>query len=107
MDGTSGRRWAMGTGSRVASVRPPADVVLSLALCVAALLWFASNLPGSWAPPLIGWILTTLCPLGTAVVCWRAARTPGLAGPTRRFWRSVGFISALVAAATAANARDA
>ncbi|HEU5107810.1 MAG TPA: GGDEF domain-containing protein, partial [Micromonosporaceae bacterium] len=89
------------------AARLPADVAVTLSLCAAALAWFLSNLPGSWAPPPIGWTLTALCWLGAAVVSWRVAGSPGLLAPARRFWRSLAAINVVVAAGTASHARDA
>jgi diguanylate cyclase (GGDEF)-like protein len=97
----------MAAGRRgVAAPFPPLPT-LSGGLCAAALAWFVSNLPGPWAPPLIGWIIATLCALLATAFTWRVAGTDGLPEATRRFWRAIAIACLLVVAATISGARDA
>jgi diguanylate cyclase (GGDEF)-like protein/PAS domain S-box-containing protein len=52
--------------------------------------WVVVVLAGPIGPTMVGWVLTPLCCLAAAVVCWQTGRAPGVPDAARAFWRRAG-----------------
>ena len=52
---------------RRGSARPAPLVALSVGVSVCCLAWFVAGLPGSWAPPVIGWVGAVLATTFSAI----------------------------------------
>jgi diguanylate cyclase (GGDEF)-like protein len=90
----------------VAAARPTPVLIASGALAAAAIAWFTTSLPGSWAPAVLGWIF----PLGGAAVAGvaalQAARGHGSPPAVRRFWTRLALAMAVFMLATSSNLWD-
>jgi diguanylate cyclase (GGDEF)-like protein len=70
-------------------------------------VWFIVGLSHAWSAPVVGWIVAIMVGLLSAAACWRAAATPSLAHPARRFWRGLGAAMAILTAGVTSNTVDA
>jgi diguanylate cyclase (GGDEF)-like protein len=77
-----------------------------LALFAASVVWFAVTVVRPVGPAWLLWVSIPLAGLLASAAFGSVSRSPGLPGPTRRFWRHLTPVPALIAAGQTAQAVD-
>jgi diguanylate cyclase len=90
-----------------ASRRHGGVLAIAVALTVFDFGWVLAGLGHEWSTPMIGWIPVVATAALAAYFCRSVARSPGLAAPTQRFWRSLGLANAVLTVGELSNAYDA
>ena len=71
-----------------------------------AVFWFLVNLVHPVGPPVLLWLTTPIGAVVLTVLFVRTSRTATLSAPTRRFWRQLSFVAALVGLGCSTQAFD-
>ncbi|MDQ1659537.1 MAG: hypothetical protein QOD41_4620 [Cryptosporangiaceae bacterium] len=92
--------WISAVRAASPSRRVPALALVSAAVALVAIGWFAVNLHASHGPLVLLCLPSPIAALITTAAAWRATRAPQLPPHTRRFWRTLTVALVLLAAGT-------